>query len=69
MLIREREEVMERIVREQAIIERTQERIFILLTQCIADIQNTIDESGINLKDLVSDPRNSRQAWIISSMI
>jgi hypothetical protein len=69
MLIREREEIMECIVEQNANIERTQQRIFDLLTQCIEDIRKTVTASGLKIEDMGQDSRNSRQAWILSSMV
>jgi hypothetical protein len=60
---------MERIVEQNANIEQTQERIFDLLTQCIKDIRKTVTESGLKIEDMGTDTRNSRQAWILSSMV
>ncbi len=48
----EREEIMERIVEQQANIDRTRRRIFTLLTQCIADIRKTVTASGLELLDV-----------------
>jgi len=48
----EREEIMERIVEQQANIDRTRRRIFALLTQCIADIRKTVTASGLELLDV-----------------
>ena len=64
----EREEIMERIVEQQANIERTQKRIFKLLTQCIKDIRKTVTASGLSIKDVRSESKNSIQAWILASM-
>lgn len=70
MPIGEREEIMESIIGDQqANIKCTQDRIFVLLTQCIADIQKTVAVSGLNMQDVEPEPKNSRQAWILSSMI
>jgi hypothetical protein len=48
----EREEIMERIVEQQANIERTRNRIFALLTHCIADIRKTVTASGLEMLDV-----------------
>jgi len=69
VLMGEREEIMESISEKQANIEFTQERIFVLLTRCIADVQKTVAESGLKMQDIESEPKNSRQAWIISSIV
>jgi hypothetical protein len=60
---------MECIIKQSASIERTQQRIFDLITQCIEDIRKTVTASGLNIEDMVPDSRNSRQAWILSSMV
>jgi hypothetical protein len=64
----EREEIMEPIVEQRANIKRTQERIFKLLTQCIKDIRKTVAASGLSIKDVRSESKNSMQAWILASM-
>jgi hypothetical protein len=65
----ERKEIMERIVKQQANIKRTRERIFALLTQCIVDIRKTVTSSGLKMQDVGSESRNTRLAWILASMI
>ena len=65
----EREEVMERIVDQKANRERTQNRIFKLLTKCIKDIEKTVTMSGLKIEDVRSEKKNSRQAWILASMV
>jgi hypothetical protein len=60
---------MECIVDQTANIERTRKRIFDLLTQCIEDIRKTIAASGLKVEDIGSDSRNSRQVWILSSIV
>ena len=64
----EREEVMERIGEKQDNIERTQKRIFKLLTQCIKDIRKTVTASGLTIRDVRAESKNSIQAWILASM-
>jgi hypothetical protein len=68
MPIGEREGIMERIGEKQSNIERTQKRIFKLLTQCIKDIRKTVTASGLTIKDVRSESKNSIQAWILASM-
>jgi hypothetical protein len=48
---------------------RTRERIFNLLTQCIEDIEKTVTVSGLKMRDVGSESRNSKQAWILASLI
>ena len=60
---------MGRIVEKQANIMRTRERIFNLLTQCIEDIEKTVTVSGLKMRDVGSESRNSKQAWILASLI
>lgn len=69
MPVGEREGIMECICKQQANIESTRERIYVLLTQCIADIRKTVASSGLEMQDIGSETKNSRLAWIISSMI
>jgi hypothetical protein len=64
----EREEIMECIGERQANIERTQRRMFKLLTQCIKDIRKTVTASGLTIKDVRSESKNSTQAWILASI-
>jgi hypothetical protein len=68
-VISERKEIMKRIIEQQANIKRTHKKIFALLTQCIADIQKTVKSSGLKMQDVGSESKNTRQAWILSSMI
>ena len=43
---------MERIVEQQANIDRTRKRIFSLLTQCISDIRKTVTAAGLEMLDV-----------------
>ncbi len=59
---------MERIVEQQANIERTRKRIFILLTQCIEEIRNTVTSSGLKMLDVgvgVERQRTTANSYII----
>jgi hypothetical protein len=69
MLTKEGEEIIDCIIEQNADIKWIQQKIFDMLTQCIEDIQKTITASGLNIEDIGSDPINSRQAWILSSMV
>jgi hypothetical protein len=69
MSTEERGGIMKTLVGQQANIERTRKRIFNLLTQCIKDIEMTVTVSGLKMRDVGSESINSRQAWILASMI
>ncbi len=60
---------MKTLVGQEANIKRTRMRIFNLLTQCIKDIEKTVTVSGLKMRDVGSESRNSRQAWILASLI
>jgi hypothetical protein len=59
---------MERIVEQQANIERTRKMIFVLLTQCITDIQKTVAASDLKMLDVgigVEKYQTSADSYII----
>lgn len=59
---------MERIVEQQANIERTRKRIFTLVTQCIADIRKTVAASGLEMLDVgvgVERLKTSADSYIV----
>lgn len=43
---------MNRVIRRQADIEGTKNRIFHLITQCIADIRDTVESSDLSMHDV-----------------
>ncbi len=43
---------MNRIIKQQANIEHARERVFDLITQCIADIQKIVESSDLNMHDI-----------------
>ena len=59
---------MERIVEQQANIERTRKMIFVLLTQCITDIQKAVAASDLKMLDVgvgVEKYQTSGDSYII----
>ena len=59
---------MERIVEQQANIERTRKMIFVLLTQCITDIQKAVAASDLKMQDVgigVEKYQTSADSYII----
>jgi|APIni6443716594_1056825.scaffolds.fasta_scaffold520730_1 hypothetical protein len=59
---------MERIVEQQANIERTRKMIFVLLTQCITDIQKAVAASDLKMQDVgvgVEKYQTSGDSYII----
>lgn len=43
---------MERIVEQQANIDRTRKRVVALLTRCIVEIRSTVAASGLHMQDV-----------------
>ncbi len=43
---------MNRVIKRKADIEQTKNRIFHLITQCIADIRDTVESSDLSMQDI-----------------
>jgi hypothetical protein len=59
---------MERIVGQQANIDRTRKRVVALLTTCIEEIRSTVTASGLNMQDVglgVEKRKTSLDSYII----